>query len=87
MSERSELHGELFEGTGAMDLGVTSDGDGGLRLTVVVKGGVTGTRVHLPRERAIAAWLAMAELIHADDKAKLRRLNEGTGFAMPGEAE
>jgi hypothetical protein len=68
-----ELHGDVFKGTGANDLGVMSDGEGGLRLTVIAPHGM-GVRAHLPRERAVEAWLRMAELIHADDKTRLRGL-------------
>lgn len=73
MSERSELHGIIFEGDGAMDLGVMGDGKGGLRLTVVVHDGVSGTRVHLRPEVAREAWLHMAELMHAGNQAELGR--------------
>lgn len=67
MSARTELHGDIFEGEGAMDLGVQADGEGGLRLTVVVHDGISGSRAHLKREQAIAAFVRMGELLGLKD--------------------
>lgn len=44
----SELHGEIFKGEGAMDLGVTPVG-AEVAFTVVVVDGVSGSRARLPR--------------------------------------
>lgn len=84
LSRRSEMHGDLFEGVGAMDFGVMSDGEGGLRLTVVVHDGVSGTRAHLPRDVARAAWLRMGELLTKDAAESAFRAHEARRKGTPG---
>lgn len=42
----SDLHGRVFDGLGAMDLGVMPH-ESGVAITVVAPGGVGGTRAHL----------------------------------------
>lgn len=61
---KHDLHGELFKGEGAMDLGLVNVGDE-VAFTVVVDGGVSGSRTRLPRPVAIEAWHYLGELLGA----------------------
>lgn len=66
-----ELHGELFDGEGAFDLGLLRHGDT-IAVTVVRDAGVEGARVQLPMRQARAAWFHLGELCGYDDVIRER---------------
>lgn len=84
-----ELHGELFTGEGAMDLGIIRVGDN-IALTAVVHGGVSGTRVLLPPQAAREAWHHLGELLgfpgafNAEEMAVLNALVTFAAENVPG---
>lgn len=57
-----ELHGELFEGEQAMNLGLRRVGQN-IAFTVVVVDGITGARAHLSERAARQAWFHLGELL------------------------